>query len=275
MFFHSGTPAGIAANPSSPPDAEGRTLFAQSAARILQREFSGNAISFLLFDVRSGILLASHWDDPETPIPMGSLVKPFTALAYAEEHEFRFPSHICRGKASGCWLPRGHGRMNIRSALAHSCNSYFRILTANMNGGQIAPVARRFGFDAPSPELSGSALIGLGDRWRIAPMRMAEAYLALRRGQGEPGIREILDGMEQSARIGTGAAVGRALGHSSALVKTGTAACTHRKHAPGDGFVVALAPATEPELLLLVRVHGVPGSQAAATAGKMLSRIKE
>ena len=82
-------------------------------------------------------------------------------------------------------------------------------------------------------------------------------------------------GMAQSARQGTGAEVDRALQHASALVKTGTAACTHQARAPGDGFVVALVPAEQPELLLTVRVHGVPGAKAALTAGRMLSRIEE
>ena len=69
--------------------------------------------------------------------------------------------------------------------------------------------------------------------------------------------------------------VDRALRYSGALVKTGTAACTHSAHAPGDGFVVALVPAEQPELLLMVRVHGVPGAKASVVAGQMLSRIEE
>jgi hypothetical protein len=57
-------------------------------------------------------------------------------------------------------------------------------------------------------------------------------------------------------------------------VKTGTAACSHSPRAPGDGFAVVLVPAANPQFLLMVRVHGVPGSQAAKTAGQMLRRIE-
>ncbi len=46
------------------------------------------------------------------PIPIGSLVKPFTALAYAETHNFRFPEHVCTG-GNSCWLPKGHGTLGI------------------------------------------------------------------------------------------------------------------------------------------------------------------
>ncbi len=104
---------------------------------------------------------------------------------------------------------------------------------------------------------------------------MARAYLELYRRRDQPGVREILAGMLRSAQHGTGAAVGRALKHSEAFVKTGTAPCTHAVRAPGDGFVVALVPAQAPEIVLMVRVHGVPGAKAAETVGRMLSRMEE
>ena len=251
------------------------SLFAQSAARILEREFASREVSFLLLDVRSGAVLASRWDDAAKPIPMGSLVKPFTALAYGEEHQFRYPTHLCLGGAGGCWLPRGHGQIGIASAIADSCNSYFRMLTASMTSADVVPAADRFGLDPPASQLSGPDLIGVGNRWSISPLHMAHAYLELNRRREQPGVREVVEGLSQSARRGTGSEVDGALRHSSALVKTGTAACTHHDHAPGDGFVVALVPAAQPELLLMVRVHGVPGAKAALTAGHILRRIGE
>jgi cell division protein FtsI/penicillin-binding protein 2 len=251
------------------------SLFAQSAARILERDFSGREVSFLLLDVRSRAVLASRWNDAGSPIPMGSLVKPFIALAYGEEHQFRYPTHVCLGGAGGCWLHRGHGEIGITSAIAGSCNSYFRMLTASMTSADVVPAAGRFGLDPPAPQLSGPDLIGIGNRWRISPLHMAHAYLELNRRREQPGVREVVEGMAQSARQGTGSEVDRALQHSSALVKTGTAACTHHNHAPGDGFVVALVPAEQPEVLLMVRVHGVPGARATLTAGRMLRRIEE
>ena len=251
------------------------SLFAQSAARTLEREFASSEVSFLLLDVRTEAVLAARWDDAGKPIPMGSLVKPFTALAYGETHQFRYPTHVCLGGIGGCWLPRGHGEIDITSAIADSCNSYFRMLTARMTSADVVPAAGRFGLDPPASQLSGPDLIGVGNRWSISPIHMAHAYLELNRRREQPGVREVVKGMAQSARQGTGSEVDRALQHSSALVKTGTAACTHHDHAPGDGFVVALVPAEQPELLLMVRVHGVPGARAALTAGRMLRRIGE
>jgi cell division protein FtsI/penicillin-binding protein 2 len=264
----------LAATPgATPPSAAAfadntvtqNSLFAQSAAQILQREFTGREISYLLLDAKTGALLSSRWENADQPIPLGSLVKPFIALAYGEKHQFRYPIHACRGDATGCWLPHGHGEIGITAAVADSCNSYFRMLTAGMTSADVIPSATRLGLDPPAPALSGPDLIGVGNHWLISPLHMAHAYLELNRRRDQSGAREVVAGIAQSARQGTGAEVDRALKHSRALVKTGTAACTHQDHAPGDGFVVALVPAEQPELLLMVRVHGVPGAKAALT----------
>ncbi len=263
----------------------GPSLFSQSASQTLNRDFPSADISFLLLDAQTGIVLASRWDHPETPIPLGSLVKPFVALAYGELHEFKYPTHLCRGTATGCWRPRGHGTVDLTSAIAYSCNSYFRLLTTNMTAAEVSPTATRFGLESPAPEIAGPALAGLGSRgetasagiskqWLISPMNIARAYLELIRRRDQPGVRLVLSGMELAARQGTGAEIGSALPHFPALAKTGTAPCTHARHAPGDGFAIVLMPSDQPKILLLVRVHSVPGAQAARTAGQMLRRIE-
>jgi cell division protein FtsI/penicillin-binding protein 2 len=252
-----------------------KTLFSQSAIRILDGEFQDPGISYLLFDARAQVLLSSRWNDAARPIPLGSLVKPFTALAYAEAHGFEYPAHVCKGQASGCWRIRPHGELDIVSAIAVSCNSYFRLLAESLKGEQLLPTANTFGLDAPNRELTGESLIGLGEQWRVSPLHMARAYLELYRRRDQPGVRELLSGMAQSAERGTGAGVGRALQHADALVKTGTAPCTHTHPAPADGYVVALVPADQPEMLLMIRVHGVAGAKAAFTAGRILKRMEE
>ncbi len=257
---------------TNPP---GISLFAQSASQMLNRDFPSGDISFLLLDATTGNVLASRWDYPETPIPLGSLVKPFTALAYGEHHAFRYPAYVCQGTATGCWLPRGHGQVGLASAIAYSCNSYFRLLTQGMTASDVSPTATRFGLKPPAPEAAGPALAGIGNRWQISPLSMARAYLELPRRRDQPGVRQILAGMAQSAKQGTGAEVDRALPFPDALVKTGTARCTHAKRASGDGFTIAMMPFENPQLLLMVRVHGVPGAQAAKIAGQMLRRLQE
>jgi cell division protein FtsI/penicillin-binding protein 2 len=251
------------------------TLFAQSAIQMLAHDFSEHDVAYLLLDAHSGALLASHWENYNQPVPLGSLVKPFTALAYAETHDFRYPTFECRGHAGGCWQMHPHGKLDIISAISVSCNSYFRSLSESLTPGQIVSVTQAFDLESPKPGFTAPSLVGLGDEWKVSPIRMAHAYLELYRRRDQPGVRELLAGMQESAEAGTGAAVGRALKTSYALVKTGTAPCTHVPHAPADGFVVALVPARQPEILLMVRVHGVAGATAAETAARMLVRMEE
>lgn len=253
---------------------QGATLYTQSAVRVLEREFSQPEISYLLLHLESGRLLSQQWRGAEQPVPVGSLVKPFTALAYGDAHEFAYPIHICHGEANGCWLPRGHGTVDIISAIRYSCNSYFRALTEKLRGEQVIPVAQRFGLEAPSPELRGSALMGIGNQWKVSPVHIAQGYAELYRRRNQPGTEPLVTGLSEAAARGTAAGVGKALKHATALAKTGTAPCTHSPRAPGDGFAVALLPTAPAPLLLLVRVHGAPGSQAAVVAGNMLRRLE-
>jgi len=268
----------------------GTSLFAQSTAQTLIRDFGPCAtrleanpghcgkredLSFLLLDAHTGALLASRWPDAEKPIPLGSLVKPFTALAYGQRHGYEYPAHFCHGTATGCWLPRGHGWEGLELAIAHSCNSYFRMLTSNLTAEDMLAVASSYGLDPPPLDASATDLRGIGSGWLISPLHMASAYVELIHHADEPGVREVLVGMAESARQGTGAEVDHALKHTHALAKTGTAPCTHLPTALGDGFVIAMMPADRPQILLMVRSHQAPGADAAKIAGQMLRRIEQ
>jgi cell division protein FtsI/penicillin-binding protein 2 len=248
------------------------SLFAQSTSAMFAREFADPAISYLLLDARTGATLAARWDNVNDPIPVGSLVKPFTAIAYADSHRAGFPRHECLG-GSTCWLPKGHGQLDFEHAVAFSCNAYFRALAADVDAASLVRTMHQFGL-TPPVGATPDQLIGLDPSWTISPLALAEAYLQLARHPSDPAAKQVLAGMTQSARAGTGIAIGKALRQESALAKTGTAACTHG-NAPGDGFVIALLPADAPSLLLMVRVHGVPGSRAAVTAGQMLHRLEQ
>ena len=145
------------------------SLFAQSAAQALAHDFSNSNVSYLLADAETGHVLASAWDNADRPIPVGSLVKPFTALAYSSQYGLPLPSYVCRGTATHCWRPRGHGRLDLRAAIAYSCNSYFLMLASRLNTAQVAPTLASFGIDAPPmppplPPLQASATPGRSRR---------------------------------------------------------------------------------------------------------------
>jgi cell division protein FtsI/penicillin-binding protein 2 len=250
----------------------GAALFSSTASERLARDFSSADISYLLFDSRNDRFIAAKWIESKEPISVGSLVKPFTALAYAETHEFRFPEHVCSG-GNSCWLTKGHGTMGIVRAISLSCNAYFAEL-ASHTGAQVTLVAQRYGLNGPGVNASNEAMAGQFGIWRESPEALVRAYATLLRRRSQPGVRDIVDGMAESATTGTAAGLSRQGLHQQFLAKTGTAPCTHKTHAPGDGFVIVAWPVDFPRYVLMVRQHGVPGARTSVLAGRMLRSLE-
>lgn len=236
-------------------------LHAQSAAAVLAREFNDPDLSYLLLD-ENGQVIAQRWEHPERELPVGSLVKPFVAVAYGQTHR-NFPVFRCTGNKT-CWLPRGHGILHISDAIAFSCNSYFHQLIS-AGGPELTEALRNYPVRIASN--------GHASGW-AAPLPLAEAFLELTRRPRNPEIVPVLQGMALSAQKGTAKGAGEALLHVSAMAKTGTAPCTHAKKAPGDGFALVMSPANHPSAVLLVRLHGRPGSIAAGIAGRMIAAVQ-
>jgi hypothetical protein len=241
--------------------AAAASLPEQSAGIAIDRAFRDPKLSYLLMDCARNREICSRWNHPMDPVRVGSLVKPFTALAYGATHGFRFPVFHCTGSAANCWLPQGHGRMEIASAIANSCNAYFLDLASHVSAQELAGVAERFGLNAPGPDANAGTLIGLGTGWQISPFAIARAYSELIARSADPGVNQILAGMALSGQSGTGRGVGQ-----GAYVKTGTAG--------NDGYVIGLFPTDAPRFNLLVRVHGTTGAQAAWVCGKMRTYVR-
>ena len=248
------------------------SIFAQGAEATLNRQFPSSSVSYLLLDAHSGEILAERWTNAETPIPVGSLIKPFTALAYGRSHR-RFPAVICHGQRDLCWLPTGHGRMTLETAIAQSCNAYFHSLARELSVQQANAVLIEYGLPQVDATNKTSALVGLATDWQVSPLTLARAYARLAREAGTRSSSEILSGMQQSAKAGTARAVSLVLPAGAALAKTGTAQCTHTPRATADGFTVVLYPADDPRIVLLTRVHGVTGATTASTAAQMLQAV--
>ncbi len=258
------------------PGARGQTpesdLHSQSAAAMLARDFAHPDLVYLLLNDK-GQIIARRWPAAEKETPVGSLIKPFLAVAYGQTHE-SFPVYHCYGKKT-CWLPRGHGAIGVRQAIAVSCNSYFHQLLSKAEPGFATLTLQSFGLD--SQDTLGHDQVDWfeqGHGWRAPPLLLARAYLELEHHAGEKAVTPVLQGMEFSARNGTAMALASGLPDWPVLAKTGTAPCIHKKHAPGDGLVLVMSPADHPRLVLLVRLHGKPGSAAAAVAGRMIAAVE-
>jgi len=262
-------------------------LFAQAAKASLDRNFASPAISYLLMD-ESGNVVAERWlgtvdRDPravselnstQKPVSPGSLVKPFLAMAYGEQHGGEFPKVHCLGTRSRCWLPAGHGTLELEEALAQSCNTYFLELAAGLDRTRAAQTFARYGLAGPDAQTSDESLVGLGTGWRETPLALARAYLKLAKERQHSVQSRIAKGMLDSAMRGTARAVDAVLGKDAALAKTGTAVCSHTPRGTADGFSVVLYPAAQPRLLLLLRVHGFIGAESAKVAGDMLRSLE-
>jgi len=264
-------------------------LYAQATATMLDHAFPSRRIEYLLLDPRTGETIAMRWPKVSAPIPAGSLLKPFAALAYAELHAepmaqaARFPATVCHGKKDGCWHPTGHGPVTLERALAESCNAYFLSLARNISDAgedgreALKRVSVAYGLPAPPDFAEPGSMIGLNAEWRIPPLAIARAYAALGVGTlpGSYDAMRILAGLRMATEHhGTAFGVGSQV--EGALAKTGTAPCVRDAHcvANGDGLVVVLVSAKAPHLLLLVRQRGTTGARTAEVAGRMLARIE-
>ena len=220
----------------------------------------------------SGKVLAKRWSGPYA-VASGSLVKPFLAFAYGDQHGGQFPTVHCLGTQSRCWLPRGHGSLGLEEAIARSCNAYFLELAKGLDRQHAAVSFARYGLAGPPTAATVEGLVGLGGAWEESPPVLAKAFLQLVKERQSSVQGRIARGMSGSAAYGTAHAVDALLGRNAALAKTGTAICSHTPKATADGFTVILYPALQPRLLLLVRVHGVTGAQSAQIAASMLHSL--
>src|SRR4029077_15655497 len=160
--------------------------------------------AYVLIDAATERVLDARWDNLERPVPVGSLIKPFTALAYADTHRFTYPAFDCRGSADGCWLPAGHGRVGIAEAVALSCNAYFRQLAQRTAPDALVARLQSFGMRADVAAATPAAMVGYGDALKLAPASVMRGYLELVSRAGQPGVSPIVEGMRASAQTGTG-----------------------------------------------------------------------
>jgi len=158
--------------------------------------------------------------------------------------------------------------LKFRAALAHSCNAYFLKMARGVDSQTLALAAAKYGIPAPHSE-TAEARIGLGKDWTVSPVALTRAYCELVSRKSEPRVAEILAGLRLAAKSGTASA----LRDTDVMAKTGTAPCISKSGHAGDGFSIVLAPADAPRIALLVRVHGVPGAEAAKSAATILHNV--
>lgn len=230
---------------------------------------SANAADYVITDFETQDVIAEHWSEPVTASP-GSLLKPFVVLAYGRKYGKVFPELECTGET--CWLPAGHGRVDVTRALSHSCNTYFRELSLGISTDEVGYESSQLGLRAPPPDSRPSALWGLLADWVSTPYEILGAYAELAQRRSEPTAAIVLNGLRQAARDGTAATLTAQLGEDT-FAKTGTATCVHPRGGDADGFAVAVYPADSPRYSIVVRLHNRTGRTAASAAAAILRAL--
>lgn len=291
-------------SPSSDPVAEAAEANSQApglrpssedAEAALDAAFASfeGAGAVVLLDVDSGELLgARERPGPDLAHPLlqahspASTVKPLLALAALDaeaiDADLRVP---CTGPAkqgNGCF--HRHGELDLRGALATSCNHFAYVVGERLGAERVAGTYSSLGFGAATglhPDESAGTLPGADQLaaevaaastghggLEATPLQLAQAYRALARS-GSPNRAAILDGMIAAVEDETGTASAARLPALRVAGKTGTATLAGDDRY--DGWFVALAPAEDPELVVVVFAHdGGIARDAAVPAGRAL-----
>jgi cell division protein FtsI/penicillin-binding protein 2 len=247
-----------------------------------------------VLDVAANRLLAvRHLDEAaHTLAAPGSTLKPLALYGLIAEGRWNPEQRVAcnrqlviAGHRLACTHPLSPP-FDAQEALAWSCNSYFAAVARNLQPAELGRLLRPTGLLGPaglnrneavaefrephSAEATQLALLGV-EGVRVTPLELAEAYRWLAREMAahpdSDASQVVSAGLQDSASFGM---AGQAdLGGVAVAGKTGTAEgeTTSQTH----GWFVGLAPAANPQAVLVVYVPSGRGADAAHVAGELLA----
>ena len=108
--------------------------------------------------------------------PPGSTIKPIVALS-ALENDVVSTKHLveCKGKIElygqtyHCWKEKGHGYMNLRSAIKQSCDVYFYEISRRLGVDRLSVTAKKFGLGEKVFDIFGEEKAGVvpNTKWKL------------------------------------------------------------------------------------------------------------
>jgi cell division protein FtsI/penicillin-binding protein 2 len=298
-----------------------KSMPAQSLRPVLHAQLveltSENKASVLIWDIRQeGVLTQVREEVFHSPHCVGSLLKPFLVLAAAEDHLFdvqnaeivrlRFLPIPCTGIPTArcpveCWYKKGHGPLDLKSALAVSCNQFFFQLAQRVSAKTYCGILEKFGLtfvqgmnssnvprDLTQQDVSPELMIGLNSQFRLIPFDLLRAYLVLINGgysyngrqtffssESIAAMRNIGSAFRLGALEGTSQLAQAELPENSSLIgKTGTSPrIMHQRLVPHrtDGWFVGAFPAEQPAIAVMVYFpNGLGAKNAAPLGGKTM-----
>lgn len=265
---------------------------AQTLQSAMDTAMAGRSGAAVALSVESGNILASSHPQVATQrvVMPGSAIKPFVLLELLRsgkvgaQTEWVCRRHVHVGSHNlDCQHVQTVEAMNAERALAYSCNSYFTEMGARLTDGELTAALRRAGFSNPTRLASSEAAGGFQaattkSRLRlksvgeegiaVTPLQMAAAYrwLALQSRTPDAAMKTVVAGVQGAVKYGT--AQGAQVAGLDVAGKTGTASAEEGAwtHAWFAGF----APASKPEIVIVIFLERGHGSEAAELAGAVL-----
>lgn len=247
----------------------------------------------VVLDVSTGRVLAEHrlGEAAHTLAAPGSTLKPLVLYSLIAAGRWNPDRRVvCNrrllvaGHSLACPHPPAPP-FDAREALTWSCNSYFAAVARTLAPGELAGILRPTGL----LEMTGLAeseavaefreprtvddeqltLLGV-EGIRVSPLELAEAYrwLALRMAAhpSSQATQVVRKGLMDSASFGMAGEA--SLGGLTVAGKTGTAEGTASARA--HGWFAGLAPAVDPQVVIVVFEPAGRGADAAHLAGEIL-----
>jgi penicillin-binding protein 2 len=261
----------------------------------LGRLFESAQGTALLVDVKTRRLIAVH-GGPKAGgelLPPGSTLKPFVLLALLQkgklraEEAFTCPGRLAIGGHSfNCSHPPLGSALQVRTALAYSCNCFVAHFAERFESGELAANLERSGLDAltglvGASEVSGRILPARGveanrlqalgeDRVLITPAELAMGYRWLALGVGRADLEPVVGGLEDAVEYGTGQ-----LARVDGMRVAGKTGSVRDADGARVAWFAGFAPSRAPEVAVAVMLQGRSGgADAAPVAGRILAAYR-
>lgn len=283
-----------------PEDASARD---RSVGGACLRALTGREGSVVALDPRSGrvIALVNPRYAVATAFTPCSVFKTVVAIGGLSENLITpETTEYCRGRGT-CSKWRGHGPIDLRSALAHSCNPYFEHIGEELGYERVQKYARLLGLGERSGINLGDETSGVVPEWvepasvghlsshatgiATSPIQLALLISATVNGgiiykprlAGEDGftaeerwrlpLGTRLDGLAEGlvSAVNEGSAKNAYDPDVTVAGKTGS--CERL------GWFASYAPASRPEIVVVVFLRYGNGHQASAVAGNVYRKI--
>ena len=243
----------------------------------------------LLLDVHTRMPVAIHGAAAGMQlVPPGSTIKPFVissllrAGKLSTEESFFCPASLkIGGRSFDCTHPRLTGAIQVRSALAYSCNCFVAHYARRFQPGELARSLERAGLGAltgwTEPETTGRIRAAVGEQANqlqalgeepllLTAAELALGYRTIAIGAERPEMGPIIDGLEDATEYGT-AQLARVAG----LKVAGKTGSVRTRSGARIAWFAGFAPSRTPKVVVTVMLQGRSGgSDAAPIAGRIL-----